>query len=139
MFNHIMSPVDLTHIDQLSRALDVTADMAKRYDAKVTFVSATNVTPGEVAHSPEEFRQKLADFAKQQGEKYGFDAESKAMILHDKTADLDDALVDAVDDLGADLVVMASHTPNMADHFWSSNGGSVARHSKVSVMIVRGQ
>ena len=37
----------------------------------------------------------------------------------------------------ADLVVMASHIPNVADHFWPSNGGSIASRADVSVMLVR--
>ncbi|UMA65021.1 universal stress protein [Roseivivax marinus] len=139
MFTHIMAPVDLHHVDTLDRALKVTADAAKHYGAKVTFVSATNNEPSDVAHSPEEFVAKLSEFAKTQAEKGGFDAEAHAMVLHDSRADLDNALLDAVKELDADLVIMASHDPNFADHFWSSNGGAVARHSHASVMLVRGK
>ena len=142
MFRHIMAPVDLAHIGLLERALTVTADVAKHYGAKVTFVSATPdqgtcAASGQIAHNPEEFRQKLAEFAKGQAEAHGFEADSHALVLHDKAVDLDHALVDACKELGADLVIMASHTPNFADYFWSSNGGAVASHVAASVMIVR--
>ncbi len=137
MFDHIMAPVDLTHIDQLTRALEVTADAARHYGAKVTFVSATTGAPGAVAHTPEEFRQKLADFAETQGRQNGYDAEAHALVLHDQAVDLDHALLKAVEAIGADLVIMASHKPSLADYFWSSNGGAIAEHAAVSVMIVR--
>ena len=100
-------------------------------------MSATTALPGAIAHNPEEFRQKLAEFAKGQAEAHGFEADSHALVLHDKAVDLDHALVDACKELGADLVSMASHTPNFADYFWSSNGGAVASHVAASVMIVR--
>ena len=137
MFKHIMAPVDLTHLDRLERALKATADVAKHYDAKVTYVSASNPTPGSLAHNPEEFREKLAEFARQQADKSGIKAESHALILHDEAVDLDNALVHAADELDADLVIMASHKPGFVDHFWSSNGGAVARRSNASVFIVR--
>ncbi|MHA6325408.1 universal stress protein [Roseivivax sp. CAU 1753] len=137
MFKHIMAPVDLAHIERLARALAVTADAAKHYGAKVTFVSATASTPGSVAHSPEEFRDKLADFAASQASEHGIDATSHPLVLHDAAVDLDHALLKAVDALDVDLVIMASHKPSLADYFWSSNGGAIAGHAGVSVMIVR--
>ena len=59
------------------------------------------------------------------------------MIAHDPTTDVDDALLKAVDETGADLVVMASHKPGLAEYFWPSNGGKLAGHTGVSVMLVR--
>jgi len=137
MFKHIMAPVDLTHTDRLDRALQTTADVAKNYGAKVTYVSASNDTPGSLAHNPQEFRDRLAAFAQEQADKAGIEADSHALILNDEAVDLDNALVHAADDLGADLVIMASHKPGFVDHFWSSNGGAVARRANASVFIVR--
>ncbi|MGD8310649.1 MAG: hypothetical protein PVG98_14530 [Chromatiales bacterium] len=45
--------------------------------------------------------------------------------------------MEAVDDIGADLVVMASHIPDVVDYIWPSNGGKVAGHSDASVFVVR--
>ncbi|NND41526.1 MAG: universal stress protein, partial [Silicimonas sp.] len=55
----------------------------------------------------------------------------------DPTTEVDDALVRAIDETGADLVVMASHVPNVMDHIWPSKGGKQAQHAKCSVMVVR--
>jgi len=137
MFKHIMAPVDLAHLDRLESALETTADIAKHYGAKVTYVSASNATPGSIARNPEEFREMLAAFAKEQGEKAELETSSHPLILHDEAVDLDNALVHAAEELNADMVIMASHKPGFVDHFWSSNGGNVARHSNASVLIVR--
>ena len=48
-----------------------------------------------------------------------------------------DEFVKAVEDTGADLVIMASHKPGLAEYFWPSNGGKLASHSGVSVLLVR--
>lgn len=138
MFSNIMIPVDLAHSDKLGHALQVGADLAKLYGAAVTYVAVTAATPSSVAHTPEEFATKLDAFAKAEGEKHGHTAKSHAMTSHDPSADLDPTLLKAVDETSADLVVMASHVPNIADYVWPSNGGTVATRAKVSVLVVRG-
>ena len=45
---------------------------------------------------------------------------------------------EAAEELGADLVVMATHVPNLTDYIWASHGGHLASHAKASVFLVRG-
>lgn len=137
MFNRIMVPVDLAHVGQLDRALDCAADLARHYGATLVYVGVAAATPGSVAHTPEEFADKMAAFAASQGETAGVEAEGVALTSHDPTTDLDPTLLKAVEDTGADLVVMASHVPNLTDYIWPSNGGTVAKRAKVSVLVVR--
>ncbi|PWG17421.1 universal stress protein [Salibaculum griseiflavum] len=137
MFKHIMMPVDLGHADKLDRAMTVAADLAKHYGADITFVGVTSNAPGSVARTPEEYREKLAKLAAAQAELNGIETKSHAVFSHDPAVDLDDKLIEARKELGADLVVMATHLPNMGDMFLPSHGGELARHSDVSVFLVR--
>ena len=137
MFKRIMVPVDLAHRDRLDRALTCAADLARVYDATVVYVGVAAATPGSVAHTPTEFEAKMTEFASEQGAATGVDSEGVAVISHDPSADLDPTLLEAVDQTKADLVVMASHVPNLTDYIWPSNGGTVAAHAKVSVMVIR--
>ncbi|MDJ0626689.1 MAG: universal stress protein [Rhodobacter sp.] len=137
MFQRILAPVDLAHLEKLERALKVTAEEARHHGAPVTFVSVTAAAPGPLAHNPDEFKAKLEAFAREQAESRGIDASALAVISHDPTTDVDDALLGAIDDTGADLVIMASHKPGVAAYFWPSNGGKIASHSDVSVFLVR--
>ncbi|MBK1634427.1 universal stress protein [Rhodovulum adriaticum] len=137
MFNHILAPVDLAHLDRLKRALEVTGDLARHYGVPVTYVGVTTPQPGPVAHSPEEFTAKLADFASGEAAKYGHDARSKAMISHDPAIDLDHVLHEARQEIGADLVLMGSHMPALRDYLWPSHGGKLALHGHSSVFLVR--
>ncbi len=136
MFKHIMVPVDLAHEGQLDRALKVAADLAEHYGARVTYVGVTTPQPSSVAHTPQEFAEKLARFAAAQGETLGVaEPGSHPIVSHDPTVDLDKTLVDAVDELGADLVVMGSHIPR---HFELRNHGAhLAALTHHSVMLVR--
>ncbi len=50
---------------------------------------------------------------------------------------MDDTLVQAVEDVGADLVVMATHLPKHLDAIMPANGSKVASHTEASIMLVR--
>lgn len=137
MYSNIMVPVDLGHAATLSKALSTAADLAKHYSAKVTYVGVSGNAPGSVAHSPDEYRAKLADFAATQATTYGIETGAHAEISHDPSVDLDPALLGAAKTMGADLIVMQSHVPGLADNLWPSNGGTIARKASCSVMVVR--
>ena len=61
MFQRILAPVDLEHLDRLERALKVTAEEARHHGAPVVFVSVSAAAPGPLAHNPDEFRAILRD------------------------------------------------------------------------------
>jgi nucleotide-binding universal stress UspA family protein len=137
MFKKIMIPVDLSHADKLDRALDCAGRLAGQFGADAVYVGVSAATPSSVARSPEDFAQKLDAFAAEQGKAHGITASGHAVISHDPATDLDAALLKAVEDIGADLVVMASHVPNITDHIWPSNGGTIASQARASVLVVR--
>jgi nucleotide-binding universal stress UspA family protein len=137
VFTKIMTPVDLAHAETLEKTLQCAADLATHYEAPVVYVAVTTPQPSKIAHTPQEFAKKLEAFAKEQADKHGIETSSHALTSHDPSIDLDPTLLKAVDEIGADLVVMATHPPNFSDYIWPSNGGYVAEHAKASVFLVR--
>ena len=137
MYSTILVPVDLAHADKLEKSLEAAARLAKLDNARIVYCGVTAGTPGSVAHNPEEFGQKLEAFAAGQAGKSGVECSALAMTSHDPATDLDKALMQAIEDSGADLVVMASHVPGVIDHFFTSNAGWLATHADISVMVVR--
>lgn len=137
MFKRIMAPVDLAHVEKLGAALECTADLARHYGVPVVYVGVTSPQPSRLAHNPEEFGQKLGAFAAAEAARHGIETSAHTAIAHDPTTEVDDAMMRAINETGADLVVMASHVPNVMDHIWPSNGGKLAEHAKCSVMVVR--
>ncbi|MCP8687462.1 universal stress protein [Marinobacterium sedimentorum] len=138
MYSHIMVPVDLAHAEQLHKALQTSADLAKLYQASVCYVGVSASTPSSIAHTPEEFSSKMEEFSQAQAAKHQLSNVSSATyISHDPTADLDDTLMRAASETGADLVVMASHVPGVMEHIFASNAGYFASFAKVSVLVVR--
>jgi len=137
MFSKIMIPVDLNHTEQMGKALAVAADLARTYDADIHIVGVTMTTPTEIALTPESFARKLGEFARERSSELGIPIQSHAEISHDLAIDLDEVLMRTADQIGADLVVMASHVPGFAEYVFASNAGYLASHARMSVLVVR--
>ena len=137
MFQKIMVPVDLAHLEALEKALAVAADLAVQYEADVCYVGVTATTPSALAHSPEEYQAKLQAFAEQECQRHGRPCEARMYTAADPVAMLDDRLLEAVRETGADLLVMATHLPKRLDAIMPSNGSKVAKHTDISVFLVR--
>jgi len=137
MYQKIMVPVDLAHIERLGKALGTAMDLAKHYKIPICYVGVTVPMPNPVAHTPQEYAAKLAQFGAEQGQKHGIAVETASYTSHDPAIDLDEKLLQAVKDTKSDLIVMASHVPGLQEHIFSSNAGAVASHADISVFVIR--
>lgn len=137
MYTKIMVPIDLAHLNRLEKALTTAADLARHYNAALYYVGVATAAPNQVAHTPAEFAEKLAQFGSAQAKRYGIETATHVCISHDPSVDLDATLIKAIEAVEADLVVMASHVPGLADHLFASNAGYVAAYAKVSVFVIR--
>lgn len=137
LYQHIMVPVDLEHIDSLQKALKTAALLSNNFDSDVCYVGVTTETPSSIAHNPDEYESKLAAFARKQADEHGIRVTHKTFANPDPSTELNKVLLDAISQTGADLVVMASHVPGFASILSPSHGGNIAAHATVSVFIVR--
>lgn len=137
MFKKIAIPVDLAHAGHQQKALAVAADMAKHYGSEAVLIGVTTTAPSSIAHNPAEYAQKLAAFAADRSAALGVTLDSKAVASVDLSIDLEKQLDQAIHEAGADLVVMASHTPGFRDYIFKSHAQYLASHTDLSVLIVR--
>lgn len=139
MFERIMVPVVLDHLDRMEKTLKVAAGLALEHSAAVTYVAVTGKQPTAVAATPEKFAAELDMFAREQGSRFGIESTALAVTSNDPGAELDARLLEAVSTTRADLVVIASHPPGAADalHLIGSHAAWLVRHSEVSVFVVR--
>lgn len=137
MYQHICVPVDLSHAETLHKALAVASDLSRLYTAKVTLMAVTSTAPSETAHNPEEFASKLSAFALEQGAANKVIFETLPLSSHDPAVDLEKTLDRAIHENGVDLVITASHVPSLADYVFRSHSGYLAKHTDISVFIVR--
>jgi nucleotide-binding universal stress UspA family protein len=137
MYTTIAVPVDLAHTDKLSKALTTAADLARHYHASIYLLAVTSSAPGEVAHNPEEFHQKLTQFADAQSTALGVEFKTRDAVTPDPAISLAKVLDEQIHILGADLIVMASHVPGFRDYVFTSNSGYLGSHTDLSIFVVR--
>ena len=137
MYTRIMVPVDLGHEFTQENAVGFAVDLAKLYKAKIYLVGVTTSGPTRVAHNEKEFEEKLANYAETKSAEYDVQIDHKSIHCNDPAAELDDALVEACEEINADMIVMASHVPRIMDHFFRSNASRLVTHTSLSVVIVR--
>lgn len=139
MYRRIMVPIDLQHVEKMTKALSTAADLARAYGASLWFVAATGEAPSRAAATPQRFAARLAEYVAEQGARLGLEVHGRALSSVDITGELDDLLVATARDVDADLIVMASHIPGVPDrlHLISSNAAHIVRHAHCSVFVVR--
>jgi len=139
MYSRIMVPVDLQHVDKIEKSLETAAELARHWGATLCYVAVAGNVPNRVARSPEEFEVELNMFAREHGDRYGVEVEAHVVPSVDVVVELDDKLIETSERIGADLVVMASHVPDVPDrlHLMSSNAAGIVKRSSISVFVVR--
>ncbi len=137
MYTKIAVPVDLSHTDKLNKALTTAADLAKHYRASIYLLAVTSSAPGEIAHNPDEFHHKLSQFADEQTARLGIEFKIRDAVTPDPAIDLTKVLDEQIHELGADLIVMASHVPGFRDYVFASNSSYLSSHTDLSIFMVR--
>ena len=136
MYNNIIVPIDLDKAEKGKVMLDKVKEFVDE-GGKVTVVNVVEDMPGLItAELPEELIQKaaitgrssLVDMVKAAG--LTADVQIRSGRPHH-------AIVNLADEIGADLILIASHDPGPRDYLLGSTAASVVRHAKCSVQVAR--
>jgi nucleotide-binding universal stress UspA family protein len=139
MFKTILVPVDVSQLDAAISALSLAKDLAGARGGKIVLLNVVEEVPNYVAAeipaevlsgSVERAETELTGFA----EREGIAGDAEIVIRRGHAAR--DILAFA-GDRKADMIVMASHDPGIADYFLGSVAGHVVRHAHCSVLVVR--
>jgi len=145
MFKNILVPIDLAHVEKDSSLVKIAKDFAKKHDCKLTFLNVIPDFPAMVAVEmvavvqlpkdlPEKMssttRAKLRDLTK----KNKFSASTEVRVEHGHPAR---EILKVAADIHADLILIASHQPGLADYLLGSVAGKVVRHAHCSVLVSR--
>jgi nucleotide-binding universal stress UspA family protein len=141
MFKHILVPVDLAHPELAKPAIDTAIELARLSSGSVRLINVLPMTPVMLAeYVPPDFdvqqrktaEEALAALARQTGLEPGrvSSVVRQGGIYHE--------VIEEAKAMPADLIVMASHRPDMRSYFLGSNAGHVVRYAICSVLVVRG-
>ncbi len=141
MYDRVLLPVDVNHPESWDKALPAALECAGP-DGEIHLLGIVQDLGAAVVSSflPEGFEQKAmerlkADLVALAGKIVPEGVTSETHVAH---GHVPEAILRTAEKLGADLIVMASHTPHdFQTLLVGSNADKVVRHSPISVLTVR--
>ncbi|MEQ8814586.1 MAG: universal stress protein [Thalassobaculum sp.] len=141
MYADIMLAVDLVHPGTQMKAVATAVELARTFGARIHVITVV----------PDYGMSLVGGFFTKEHERQAIDAANKA--LHDFTAEnlpkeiklqhivghgtIYQEILRYAADTGCDLIVLASHRPELEDYLLGPNAARVVRHARCSVMVVR--
>lgn len=142
MYKTILLAIDMNEPSSWEKALPVALEQANAGGGKLHIMTVVPDFGMAIVGSffPADYEKQalaeadktLADFI---SEKVPGEIETAYSVGHGTI--YKEVLVTA-DDIGADLIVMASHRPAQSDYLLGPNAARVVRHATCSVLVVRG-
>ena len=140
MFSKIVVPVDPAEPVFSKPSIQAAADFARRYDARIWLVCVLQILPGLVAeYLPPDYEQTAAENARRKLDELAgeFDLPAGSMDIMVRSGGVYHEVLDAVKEVGADLIIMNSHRPAMSTYLLGSNAAKIVRHAPCSVLVIR--
>lgn len=129
MFRSILVPVDLDQPEAAAKALALARHVAP--GAPITVVCVQPVVIDEAGTPPSDYRPRLDAFLARHGGR----GEPRGILR--LGGSISGEIRATAEEVGADLIVMASHAPHFTDYLIGSNAAHVTLHTPCSVLVVR--
>ncbi len=140
MFHNIVVALDLDHADAVAHIVDMAKGLAEPQNARLHLL---HVVPAESAIVSQflpvdyevmaagKFERQLSAIAA------GAAVGGQAATSEVRFGVVYQEILAHAEHTGADLIIVGSHHPNVADYFLGSNAARVVQHADCSVFIVR--
>lgn len=140
MYKGIMLPIDLAHDSSWKKSIPVARKLAETFGARLHAISVVQDIRNAVVsqYFPADYEEKLVrDAAEKLSALVAAELPGIDVTEHVAVGQVYREIVRAAEKNGCDLIVMASHRPELSDLLIGPNADHVARHTAASVMIVR--
>jgi nucleotide-binding universal stress UspA family protein len=139
MLHHILVPVDVAQLKAGSAALHLAQAIKKTEGGKIHILHVVEPVPGYVATAiPQEVREQVSkDTAEELRKLAAAEAGDEEVEIIVRQGPASREILETARDIHADLIVIASHDPGIADYLLGSVAARVVRHAHCSVMVVR--
>jgi len=141
MYAHILLPVDLNEESSWRKALPTAVEYCKAFGSTIhmTTVVPDFGTAAVAQYFPEDFAEKAIARAEEALRKLIAEHVPKGVTVAHSVAygGIYKEILRVAKEVDADLIVMASHRPELKDYLLGPNAASVVRHSDRSVLVVR--
>jgi len=138
-FEKILIAVDLGEESSWQEALPTAIDQAQHSGGELHIVTVVPEEPPQLAWLPDDYSTKMIANANAQLEKLIETKVSQQMSAtqHVRQGTIYSEIVKLAEELGIDLIVMASHRPELKDFLLGPNAARVVRHAGCPVLVIR--
>jgi nucleotide-binding universal stress UspA family protein len=140
MSRKILVPIDLEHGEHVDEVLRIAAKLAASGDAQVELLTVIEAAPVIVSqYLPESYEAMASSKAEQDlaALAAGLGAAADRWRTTVRFGGTYQEILAHAEKVGADLIVIGSHKPNVADYLLGSTAARVVRHARCSVYVVR--
>ena len=137
MYKHILVPLEPSHTERHTEALQVARHLAADETAEITVLTVIEPVPGYIglAETLPDIRVQAENHSiKMLKDLVGDSAGIKTKVLHGHAGN---EIVAYAEKHDADCIVIASHQPTFSDYLIGSTAGRVVRHAKCAVHVTR--
>lgn len=141
MYKRILLPVDLDQESSWRMALPVALEYCQIFGARLHLLTVLPDFGASIigTYFPPDFEEKAEKDTRERLEALARDKVSPNIPVqcHVARGTVYEEILASARELEADLIVMASHRPELKDYLLGPNAARVVRHSEISVLVVR--
>ncbi len=141
MYKQILCPIDLNETEGNKKALKTAVQLAEAFGATINIIT---VIPDYISsfvgsYLPHSYEENVSNEVKDKLEEYVLQNIPSSINVNQIVAHgtIYNEIIDTANKLNVDLIVMASHRPELKDYLVGPNAARVFRHADCSTMVVR--
>jgi len=139
LYSSILLPIDLEEPSSWSKSVPTALALARCFEARLTLTTVVEDRKAgrEAQWSSIGYREVLSTANARLGLIADEVRGASPLEIKVATGSICGGILDVAEQIGADLIVLASHRPGMRDWLIGANASRVVRHAACSVLVVR--
>jgi nucleotide-binding universal stress UspA family protein len=136
MFKTILLPVDVAHLDEGHKTLDVALSITSADAAIILLYVMEDIPNWTDLDLPPNFKENSMQVARQALESIA-ESTDRSVQIEIRAGHAYSSILKEAEAMNADLIILASHKPGLKEYFIGSNTSKVVNHASCSVVVLR--
>ncbi len=136
MFKTVLLPVDVAHLDEGQKTLDLALSMATPDAAIILLYVMEDIPNWTDLDLPPDFKENSMQTARKALESIA-ETTDREIQVEVRTGHAYSTILKEADAMKVDLIILASHKPGLKEYFIGSNTSKVVNHANCSVVVLR--
>lgn len=141
MYKDILLPIDLNSEESWKKALPRALELARAFSCRLHVMTVVPSVGMSIVgqYLPQDFEKQAVEKTNEQLHLFVSEFVPDDVKVQHVVANgtIYEEILSVARDIRADLIVMASHRPELKDYLIGPNAARVVRHSPISVLVVR--